>query len=150
MNIRPMVVGDLPRVAELERLVNPRPWMESSLRPFAHPSETLPRQLGWVVEPGTGATVSGYACAVVTGAEAELLIVGVEERFRRRGFGKGLLLQCCRDLREHNVDSVFLELRRGNAPALALYESAGFRSVGVRKGYYADTGEDAVQMRMDL
>ena len=33
-----------------------------------------------------------------------------------------------------------------NFPAHALYEKYGFKSVGTRKGYYADNREDAVIM----
>ena len=34
----------------------------------------------------------------------------------------------------------------GNAPAQALYRRFGFAPVGVRKNYYAETGEDAIIM----
>jgi len=43
---------------------------------------------------------------------------------------------------------VFLEVRASNAAALALYRSAGFREIGVRRGYYqnANGSEDAITM----
>jgi [ribosomal protein S18]-alanine N-acetyltransferase len=37
-------------------------------------------------------------------------------------------------------------VRTSNAPAIALYESFGFRSAGTRPRYYRDNGEDAVIM----
>jgi ribosomal-protein-alanine N-acetyltransferase len=43
-----------------------------------------------------------------------------------------------------------LEVRRGNAPAIALYRSLGYREVGVRPRYYAEDGEDALVMDKDL
>jgi ribosomal-protein-alanine N-acetyltransferase len=39
---------------------------------------------------------------------------------------------------------VFLEVRRGNVAAIGLYGSFGFGQAGERKGYYRDTGEDAL------
>jgi ribosomal-protein-alanine N-acetyltransferase len=45
---------------------------------------------------------------------------------------------------------VALELRRTNLAARSLYERLGFAVIGERKGYYSDTGEDAVEMRLDL
>jgi len=39
---------------------------------------------------------------------------------------------------------IFLEVRAGNEPAQRLYRSMGFVFRGIRKGYYTDTGEDAV------
>ena len=41
---------------------------------------------------------------------------------------------------------MLLEVRRGNVEAAALYESCGFETIGVRRGYYPDTGEDALVM----
>jgi ribosomal-protein-alanine N-acetyltransferase len=43
-----------------------------------------------------------------------------------------------------------LEVRRSNAPAIALYRALGFVETGVRKGYYSDDGEDALVFRLEL
>ena len=40
----------------------------------------------------------------------------------------------------------FLEVRPSNAVASRLYRSLGFEQVGIRKGYYQLTGEDAYVM----
>ena len=48
--------------------------------------------------------------------------------------------------RQSGVELVFLEVRPTNLEALALYESFGFRVIGRRKGFYFDTGEDALVM----
>jgi len=39
-----------------------------------------------------------------------------------------------------------LEVRPSNLAALNLYAKFGLKSVGRRKGYYADNGEDALIM----
>jgi ribosomal-protein-alanine N-acetyltransferase len=39
-----------------------------------------------------------------------------------------------------------LEVRKANAGAQAMYRKFGFETVGVRKGYYVETGEDAYIM----
>ena len=54
------------------------------------------------------------------------------------------------DARRKNVELVFLEVRPTNVEALTLYESLGFRVIGRRKGYYFDTGEDALVMEARL
>jgi ribosomal protein S18 acetylase RimI-like enzyme len=41
-------------------------------------------------------------------------------------------------------------VRRSNRAAIALYQSLGFRSFGVRRRYYGDTDEDAVEMVLSL
>ena len=43
--------------------------------------------------------------------------------------------------------SVFLEVKRGNFPAINLYLGAGFEDVAIRDAYYRD-GSDAIVMCM--
>jgi ribosomal-protein-alanine N-acetyltransferase len=43
-----------------------------------------------------------------------------------------------------------LEVRRSNTPAIGLYDSLGYRQVGVRKRYYPPNGEDALVMNKAL
>jgi [ribosomal protein S18]-alanine N-acetyltransferase len=45
---------------------------------------------------------------------------------------------------------ITVEVRSSNSIARSLYESAGFKQVGVRPRYYASDGEDAVIMLYDL
>ena len=54
--------------------------------------------------------------------------------------------------REHGAERVLLEVRPSNAPALALYRSEGFRTVGARRAYYpAHHGrEDAFVLALSL
>ena len=54
--------------------------------------------------------------------------------------------------RHGGAESLLLEVRPSNAPALRLYRNFGFQEVGRRKGYYpASTGrEDALVMRKSL
>jgi ribosomal-protein-alanine N-acetyltransferase len=44
------------------------------------------------------------------------------------------------------ADALTLEVRASNTSAQALYRRFGFSAAGVRKGYYADNGEDAIVM----
>ena len=47
------------------------------------------------------------------------------------------------------ADVVTLEVRTSNEPAIRLYEKYGFQRVGLRRGYYTDTHEDALIMTTD-
>jgi ribosomal-protein-alanine N-acetyltransferase len=42
-----------------------------------------------------------------------------------------------------------LEVRVSNAGAIRLYEQAGFKTRGIRRGYYTDNREDALIMWRD-
>jgi [ribosomal protein S18]-alanine N-acetyltransferase len=43
-------------------------------------------------------------------------------------------------------DRYTLEVRVSNSEAIAMYESFGFRSAGIRRRYYHDNNEDALIM----
>jgi ribosomal-protein-alanine N-acetyltransferase len=45
---------------------------------------------------------------------------------------------------------VILEVREGNAAARSFYSKMGFCEIGMRRGYYIDTGEDAYVMESML
>lgn len=58
------------------------------------------------------------------------------------------------EFREHGVGkrlfAFALEVRERNNVAQEFYKRFGFRVAGIRKGYYRDTGEDAVLMELEL
>ena len=108
---------------------------------------------GWLV---TAAVADGdiVGCAVVMQVidEAELLEIAIDPVHQGRGFGKALLAEVMTAARARAVRVMHLEVRIGNTRALTMYEKAGFRRVGLRRGYYpALTGrEDAVLMDAGL
>ena len=67
---------------------------------------------------------------------------------RRTGLGRALLRALLERAAALGAPSVLLEVRTDNAGAQALYRSAGFREVGVRRGYYQPSGADALVMRL--
>jgi ribosomal-protein-alanine N-acetyltransferase len=52
--------------------------------------------------------------------------------------------------RAQSISRVTLEVRKSNLAAQKLYQSMGFLTTGVRKGYYSDDGEDALAMTLEL
>jgi len=82
--------------------------------------------------------------------EAEIYNIAVRETHRQRGLGKRLLVHALREAALSGCTRALLEVRVGNAAALALYTRTGFQECGRRKRYYADTGEDALVLCRDL
>jgi [ribosomal protein S18]-alanine N-acetyltransferase len=78
--------------------------------------------------------------------EYEIHTVGVDAAYQAQGIGRQLLTEL---LEYANGGTVFLEVRTDNEPAIALYESAGFVRVGLRRRYYRASGADAYTMRRD-
>jgi len=70
--------------------------------------------------------------------------VAVAPGERRRGLARGLLRVVLRRAARAGARRALLELRVGNAGALALYESLGFRRLSLRRAYYREPVEDAL------
>jgi ribosomal-protein-alanine N-acetyltransferase len=83
--------------------------------------------------------------------EAELLNIGVAAAQQRKGLGRAMLREMLELARGRNMERVFLEVRPSNTAAIALYRSAGFAGIGVRRDYYrnANGSEDALVMACD-
>ncbi|MDE7370829.1 MAG: ribosomal protein S18-alanine N-acetyltransferase [Desulfovibrio sp.] len=141
-------------VWELERRCFTLPWSEEQCRAaFGQPAFAAfglwsgPRLLAYISLYHIGAPADpSYA----PGGELEILNLAVEPAARRRGCGRRLLLLALQAGRKMGMQKAILEVREGNAPALALYRASGFSATGRRRRYYADTGEDALVLECPL
>jgi [ribosomal protein S18]-alanine N-acetyltransferase len=86
--------------------------------------------------------VVGHASARRMVDEVHVLRLVVAPTHRRAGVGRALLEGLIAWAERTGAARVMLEVRAGNAAALALYRRAGFVLLGTRRGYYPD-GEDA-------
>lgn len=83
--------------------------------------------------------------------EAEILSVAVARARRGRGLARRLLERQLGRLAALGLRAVFLEVDEQNTPARRLYARAGFREVGRRPSYYAQSGgKGALVLRRDL
>ena len=78
--------------------------------------------------------------------EGEIYRIAVREDKRQRGIGYRLLSYALKTERGSGVETVFLEVRKQNRPARALYLSYGFTEIGERKNYYQNPTDDGVVM----
>ena len=144
MRITEMKAQHVPQVAELEKLCFSMPWSENSI---AH--ELTTDYSFWLVAEDDG-VVAGYIGSQIAFPEADVMNVAVRPEYRRRGIGQILVEALTTHLRNIDCESLTLEVRASNAPAIALYEKLGFRQVGRRPNYYRDPKEDALILRKDF
>lgn len=135
---------DVPALAALEALSNPHPWSAAQLE------EELRHPQGSVALVRVGATVAAYLSTRLVLDEWHILNVATHPAHRRQGLGRLLLRHGAQAARERGATTALLEVRAGNTGALALYTGLGFARVGLRRGYYAPNGEDAVLMTAPL
>ena len=135
-----MTAADLRAVVAIEAVSFPDPWSEGML------DEELHQDMSWHrVTVSSRADVSGYLIGRTYPQEWHLLDLAVEPSRRGQGLG-GALLDEFLAAADRAGASVILEVRPGNAAAIALYAGRGFDIVGVRPHYYVDDWEDALVM----
>jgi ribosomal-protein-alanine N-acetyltransferase len=98
----------------------------------------------------SAAGVHGFVLAWRAADELHLTDLGVAAAFRRRGLARLLVNDLRAAAEQSGARVILLEVRESNAAALALYVGAGFVELDRRARYYADTGEDAVVMQLEL
>ncbi|MFN5995850.1 MAG: GNAT family N-acetyltransferase [Paracoccaceae bacterium] len=104
----------------------PPPWTADAFKGL------LEDPLAFLLVEGDAGCLLGRAVA----GEAELLTLAVAPDARRRGLGRKLVARFLYQARLRGAERAFLEVSAENAPAIALYESAGFVRSGLRRGYY--------------
>lgn len=103
-----------------------------------------------VGKSGDRAGVAGYVVFWRVADEIHIHNIAVRRDLRGVGIATRLLARAIALSRPDGARWVTLEVRRSNMAAQKLYERAGFSVQGVRRGYYTDTGEDALIMTADL
>ncbi len=141
----PMTLLDLKIVIEIESRVYNHPWTPGNFRDSIHAGHRC-------LLLTYGDAIIGYAVVLIAADEAHLLNLTISPEWQRKGHGRMLLLHLTSIAITEFARSFFLEVRRSNSRAQALYESLGFKTIGVRRNYYpAQAGrEDAVVMELKL
>lgn len=181
LRVQPLHPADIERIHEIEKTAYAYPWsrkhFEDSLNAghamvalVAQAEEVeqtandtkvgkdglhVLQQPHWVHAPtlSNGAYVLSYCVAMLGVQELHVLNITTPPAHRRQGWARLLLSTLAHWGRQHGAENLWLEVRRSNAGAQALYTAMGFEAVGVRKGYYPDAAgqrEDAIVMRLAL
>jgi [ribosomal protein S18]-alanine N-acetyltransferase len=139
LDIRRLSYSDLPRVIEIERASFPTPW---SLAMFVL---ELSKPSGICLAAIQGERLVGYLVCSRYDTVWHIMNVAVAPDARRRGIAARLLRRLF-DTADRPNEQYTLEVRQSNVAAISLYDRFGFRSAGLRRGYYHDNREDAVVM----
>lgn len=131
---------DLSWVARIERENFSIPWSENAFLESLQKDYTL-----YVVAEENG-EILGYCGLYQACNEGEIVNVAVDGRARRRGVATKLLEFLLFESVKREIDQWFLEVRKSNEPAIALYKSFGFVEAGIRKNFYEKPREDGIVM----
>ncbi len=141
-----MAPGDISRAAELEERTFSMPWKESDFAqmieaPYAH----------FFVADDDG-RIAGIIGLRDLSGEGEITNVAVREDLRKQGIGSLMILRVIEESEKLGIKDLTLEVRVSNEAAIRLYEKFGFKSEGIRPGFYEKPVEDALILwrRSDL
>lgn len=141
-----MGAAHLRDVLRIELQAYAHPWSEANFRDALGAGY----QAQMLVAEGT---VLGYFIAMQGVDEVHLLNITVAPAYQGQGWARVMLEALSLWSRGQGAQWVWLEVRVGNARAIEVYQSHGFRRVGHRKAYYpAANGarEDAIVMSLKL
>lgn len=142
VKIKPMHKEDVDKVISIEKLAyGEHHWSRDSF--LSELSNELARYYSAFDENDE---LIGYAGSWHILEEAHITNIAVSPNFRRKHVGEALLRAIIEDCYLDMVKYITLEVRVSNVGAIGLYEKYGFKSLGVRKGYYQDNNEDALIM----
>jgi ribosomal-protein-alanine N-acetyltransferase len=145
IEIKAMSLEDIEQVCEIEKLSFSMPWSRESFE-----SEISKNNLARYIVAKTDEKITAYGGMWIILDEAHITNIAVHPEYRGRKIGEKLVMALLKAAKKNKAASITLEVRESNVAARNLYKKLGFKDSGVRKGYYADTSEDAIIMWKDL
>jgi tRNA threonylcarbamoyl adenosine modification protein YeaZ/ribosomal-protein-alanine acetyltransferase len=145
IELKEMDCEDIDQVCEIENLSFAIPWSREAFE-----SELSQNSLAKYFVAKVDGRVAAYGGMWVVLDEGHITNIAVHPEFRGRKLGEKIVQALSQAAKDSNVEHITLEVRASNEAARKLYKKLGFVDSGIRKGYYADTGEDAVIMWKEL
>ena len=142
--VRPAMLGDSPGIFAIEKVSFATPWSRAM---FEQELEA-PHRRNLVATRNQAPAVVGFLLSYFVVGELHITNLAIHPWYRRRGIADRLLDRIF-SWDGPRIEIAHLEVRDRNESAIRLYEKWGFEAVGIRKGYYSDTGEDAVVMVLE-
>jgi [ribosomal protein S18]-alanine N-acetyltransferase len=100
----------------------------------------------WVARKAAERGPIAFALVWLVADEVHVIHVATRPSERRQGAAAALLGRVIGAAKSQRARLVLLEVRRSNRAAIRLYRAQGFHAIGVRRGYYAENSEDAIEM----
>jgi len=139
INIRPMNLSDLNTVDSLENEVYEYPWSKKIIK------DCILYQYNCYVAVKEFYLI-GYIIFQIMPSETHILNLTVKEKYRRNGLASEFMELVINESKNRNSNTIILETRKNNNPAINLYKKYNFNKIGIRKNYYqaGEKREDAL------
>ena len=141
--------ADIDQIFEIERYSFEQPWSRASFL-----EELICKKaVNYVVKSGNShdhEEIVAYIFFHLIEDEMHLLKIAVTPEWRCQGLAVWLLGKSFSTALEKDVNTVSLEVRPSNKPAITLYKKLGFVITGKRPNYYSEAREDAMVLTKNL
>lgn len=135
-----LTIAQIPDAVALDQLCLGGMWTEDGYRrEVDSPNSDL-----WVLTDPMVPGLLALGCLWSILDEAHITLLLVHPDHRQQGLGTAILRALLQSARERGLSWATLEVGVTNVAAIALYHKFGFETIGTRKGYYQQTGEDAL------
>lgn len=148
IKIRKMIMADVPVVTALDYADDPDPWTENIFRrelqlPMSHTFLAVGKR-------EQGEQIAGFITFWIAADEVQLHKIVVSRPVWRCGVARRLFQTMTDQALARKLSRATLEVRCTNEAAIGLYKTFGYQVMAVRKGYYDESGEDALIMSAEL
>jgi ribosomal-protein-alanine N-acetyltransferase len=143
--MRPVYQSDIDQLLRIEKAVHVAPWTYDTFKACLQAGYP-----GWLIEQDE--KVIGFIIVSLTTDECHVLNLCVDHSHQSQGVGRKLLTYALNHAAQKGMHIAYLEVRRSNTRAIALYEKMHFQQIGERKGYYPTVAgeEDALIFAISL
>ncbi|MFH2063817.1 MAG: ribosomal protein S18-alanine N-acetyltransferase [Pseudomonadota bacterium] len=147
--IMPITEEDIDQIIEIENVLFQKPWSRTSC---LHELTCEGSYSFGIVftDPDRPTQFIAYIFFRIIMDEMHLFRIGVAQKWQKKGFATYLFQQSIQLASEKGADTVYLEVRTSNTPAISLYHKLGFRLIGKRPRYYPETNEDALVLMKQI
>ncbi|MCR5716236.1 MAG: ribosomal protein S18-alanine N-acetyltransferase [Lachnospiraceae bacterium] len=143
MQIRRMLLHDVPGAVQVEEACFSTPWSEKVY------TETIANENALyliAVEEETQRVIATCGFMNILG-EGDISNVAVLDAYRGQGIASRMMEELLCRGKELGMTQYILEVRASNTPAIGLYEKFGFSQIGRRRLFYEHPSEDALIMQ---
>jgi [ribosomal protein S18]-alanine N-acetyltransferase len=127
--LRTFFKSDLHQLLSIEESVHIAPWTVETFETCFKSGYT-----GWVVEKDN--KIIGFVIISLQADECHVLNLCVANEYQHQGFGRKLIEHALSHAKRQGIGIAYLEVRRSNSRAIALYRKLKFHLIGERKSYY--------------
>lgn len=145
VEIRKMIIRDIPDIIEIEKRCFPIPWTKGAFE-----KELRSNKLAHYFVGVLDGKVAGYGGMWLIIDEGHITNIAVHPDYQGKKVGEGIVGALIQEAESRRMYRLTLEVRKSNIIAQNLYKKLGFVTCGIRPGYYSDNAEDALIMWKEI